>query len=119
MAKYIFSNPDILTTNSPLFPGNCQYDIFLKIFHKVTKDNFERFQETGVEKLMLGAHSVRKGAITIVATGCTVSPPIASIFLRDGWIMGPIKDRYTHYEKAGDQFLGWSVTGISSSSKTI
>ena len=27
--------------------------------------------------------------------------------------MGPIKDRYIHYEKAGDQFLGCSVTGIS------
>ena len=28
LAKYIFSNPDILTTNYPLSLGNCQYDIF-------------------------------------------------------------------------------------------
>ena len=69
LAKYIFSNPDILTTNSPLFPGNYQYDRFLKIFHKVIKDNFDRFQALGVEKGMLGSHSIRKGAITIVATG--------------------------------------------------
>ena len=27
--------------------------------------------------------------------------------------MGPIKDQYIHYEKAGDQFVGRSVTGIS------
>jgi hypothetical protein len=28
--------------------------------------------------------------------------------------MGPIKDRYIHYEKAGDQFVGRNVSGISS-----
>ena len=28
--------------------------------------------------------------------------------------MVPIKDQYIHYDKAGDQFLGRSVTGISS-----
>eukprot|EP00957_Ditylum_brightwellii_P069306 5261565-Ditylum_brightwellii.AAC.1 len=28
--------------------------------------------------------------------------------------MGPVKDRYIHYEKAGDQLVGQSVTGISS-----
>ena len=31
--------------------------------------------------------------------------------------MRPIKDRYIHYEKSGDQFVGRSVTGISSLSK--
>ena len=31
--------------------------------------------------------------------------------------MGPVKDRYIHYEKAGDQFVGRTVTGISSLSK--
>ena len=114
LAKYIFSNPDILTTKYPLFPGNCQYDRFLKIFHKVIKDGFDRFQALGVEKGMLGAHSIIKEDTTIVATGCTVSLPMASIFLRDGWIMRPIKDQYIHYEKAGDEFVGRYVTGISS-----
>ena len=42
---------------------------------------------------------------------------MASICLRAGWSMGPIKDRYIHYEKLGDQFVGRSVTGISSLSK--
>ena len=28
-----------------------------------------------------------------------------------------VEDRYIHYEKAGDQFVGRSVTGISSLSK--
>ena len=38
---------------------------------------------------------------------------MASIFLRAFWIMVPIKDRYIHYENAGDQFVGRSVTVIS------
>ena len=115
--EYLFYNLDILTTNSPLFPGNCQYEIFLKMFHKVIKEHFDRFQPLGVEKGMIGAHYIRKGAITVVANGYTFSPPMASIFLRSGWIMGTIIDRFIHYEKAGDQFVGLSVTGIYSLNK--
>ena len=58
--KYPFSNPDILTTNYPPFLGNCQYKRFLKIFRKVIKDNFDRFQPLRVEKGMLGSHSIIK-----------------------------------------------------------
>ena len=71
----------------------------------------------GVENNTLGTHSCRKGAITIVATGCTVSPPMASICLRAGWSLGSVKDRYIHYGKSGDQFCGRCVTGISSLKK--
>ena len=70
-----------------------------------------------MKKGFFGSHSIRKGAITIVATVCTVSPPMASICLRAGWSMGPIKYQYTHYEKVGDQFVVRSVNGISSLSK--
>ena len=42
---------------------------------------------------------------------------MASICLRAGRSMGPIKDQYIHYEKVGDQFVGRSVTVISSLSK--
>ena len=52
--------------------------------------------------------------MTIVASGCTASPTMASIFLRYGWSMVPIKYQYFHYEKVGDQFVGQYVTGISS-----
>ena len=60
LAKYIFSNPDILTRNSPLFPGNFQYDKFLNIFHKSIKDNFDHFQALGNEKVIIGAHLLEK-----------------------------------------------------------
>ena len=80
-------------------------------------DNKDLFENLGVKEGELGSHSCRKGAITLVSAGCTVSPPMAAICLRAGWSMGPVKDRYIHYEKAGDQFVGRCATGISSLSK--
>ena len=58
LVKYIFYNLVILTTNFVLFPGNCQYDRFLKIFHKVIKENFDRFQGLEVLKVILGDHYI-------------------------------------------------------------
>ena len=77
------------------------------------------FVELGVQEGDLGSHSTRKGAITLVSSGCTVSPPMASICLPACWSMGPVKDRYIHYEKAGDQLVGRSATRISSLKKSL
>ena len=80
LAKYFFSRLNILTTNSKLFPGNHQYERFLKILYRIINNNLEEFQSLGFDKRTLGSYSVRKRSITIVASGCTVSPPTASIF---------------------------------------
>ena len=117
LAKYILANPDILKDGCPLFPGMSQYERFRGVFNKVINTHEEVFQQLGVSVGDLGSHSTRKGAITLVSSGCTVSPPMASICLRAGWSMGPVKERYIHYEKAGDQFCGRSVSGISSLTK--
>ena len=117
LAKYLFAHPDIAKSNGRLFSGADQYGRFMKIFHRVIEANEDEFLRIGVKKNTLGSHSCRKGAITLVSTGCTVSPPMASICLRACWSMGPVKDRYIHYEKAGDQFTGRTVTGISSLDK--
>ena len=122
LSKYLLSNPSLLLKNNEggggkLFPGNYQYDRFMKIFHKVIYDNKETFRALGVEEKSLGSHSCRKGAITLCSSGCTVSPPMAAICLRACWSMGPVKDRYIHYEKAGDQFCGRTAIAISSLTK--
>ena len=117
LAKYLFSNPDVIKNNGKLFPGEHQYDRFVGIFNRVIVDNADIFRSLGIIPGSLGSHSARKGAITLISSGCTVSPPMSSICLRACWSMGPVKDRYIHYEKAGDQFCGRSVTGISSLSK--
>lgn len=116
MSKYFFSN-GLINMGDKVFPGEYQYERYLKIFHRIIKDNCEVFERLGVKPGDLGSHSTRKGAITLVSTGCTVSPPMPSICLRSCWSMGPVKDRYIHYEKAGDQFVGRSVTCLSSMTK--
>ena len=52
-----------------------------------------------------------------MSSGCTVSPPMSSICLRASWSMGPVKERYIHYENVGDEFCVRSGTGISSLTK--
>ena len=118
LSKYLLSNPDVMTDSSKLlFPGAHQYDRFIRIFNKVIDTNIDQFRVLGVEKKALGTHSACKGSITLVSSGCTVSPHISSICLRACWSMGPVKDRYIHYEKAGDQFCGRCATGLSSLTK--
>ena len=114
MAKYLLSHPDILTTNSNIFPGNYQYETFLKIFHKIINENLEELHSLGFEKGTLVDQSVRKGDIKIVASNCTVSPRMASICLRACWNMVPIKYQYIHYDNVVHNFVGCSVTGIYS-----
>ena len=48
----------------------------------------------GVANGNLGTHSCRRGLAKMVVAGYIVSTPIMSIFIRDGWVMGVVKDRY-------------------------
>ena len=118
LARYLFANPGILLNNdssrgsNKLFPGSNQYERFMKVFHRVMLNNEEAFQRVGVKPGDLGSHSTRKGACSLAASGSTVSPPIVSICLRAMWSMGGIKERYLHFENAGDQYLGRVVAGL-------
>ena len=96
-----------------LFPGGNQYQRFMSAFHNIIKENADELARLGVEPGDLGSHSARKGACSYASAGCTVSPPMASICLRACWSMGLVKERYLHYEKAGDQFLGRAVSGLN------
>ena len=137
LARYLFSNPGVLTEHEgdteekeenvegmgmaanislnekKLFPGTSQYNRFMKIFHQVIQENEEAFRKLGVDVGDLGSHSARKGSCSFASAGSTVSPPMVSICLRALWSMGPVKERYLHYEKAGDQYLGRVVAGLN------
>ena len=106
LAKYLLTYPESLCGNKPLFEGKDQYSHYCKIFSEVLKKNEEDLNLLGVEIGDLGSHSNRKGVATMVAGGCTCSPPIISICLRAGWVMGGVKDRYLKYASAGDQYVG-------------
>ena len=75
--------------------------------------NEAEINKLGGDIKKIASHCVQKGFATLCACGVTFSPPMASICLRAGWSMGTIKDRYWHYEQAGDQYVGRTVAGIS------
>ena len=60
----------------------------------------------------LGAHSLRKGAVTYCSSGSTMAPSIIAICLRAGWSLKGVEDRYFRLENAMDQFLGRVVAGL-------
>ena len=111
LARYVFSNPGTLCTygeenQGKLFPGDFQYYRFMKCFPQIIADNEMLFFNMGVGIGTLGLHSARKGACSWASAGTTVSPPMTPICLRACWSMGPVKEKYLHYKKAGDQYLG-------------
>ena len=42
----------------------------------------------------------------MVATGCTIHPPIVAMCTRVGWVLGRVKDEYLFRDKSVDQYAG-------------
>lgn len=112
LSRYLFTFPDHLAKNASLFEGSSQYERYSKIFHRACEEYKDDLALFGLKPEDLGTHSGRKGVSTMVAAGCTVSPPIISLCLRVGWTMGGVKERYLKHEKAGDQYVGRCATGL-------
>ena len=57
-------------------------------FNNLKQDMKEELDKLGFSPGDLGTHSNHKGVGTMVAAGCTVSPPIVSLCIRAGWVIG-------------------------------
>ena len=95
-----------MLNNASLFQVSYQYDRYSKTFARLPLEHEDAVTGTGVKICDLGTHSCCKGVATIVVVGCTVSPPIVSIFVRAWWVMGRVKDKYLNIESAWDQRVG-------------
>jgi len=113
LGKYLFSHPELLLGDQVLFPGRFQYDRFMKLFKTLITTHKDDLIRLGVDADNLGSHSARKGSSTLCTTGCTVSPPYISICLRAGWALPGVQAKYLHYQEAGDQYVGRTVTGLN------
>jgi hypothetical protein len=65
----------------------------------------------GGEKKRLGTHSVRKGGVTY-SLGKINGPSVVHIFLRAGWSLGNVQDRYVFASAGGDQLTGRVLAGL-------
>ena len=65
----------------------------------------------GGGKKQLGTHSVRKGAASYCA-GMINGPSTVQVFLRAGWSLGNVQDRYLFAGADGDQLIGRVLSGL-------
>ncbi len=112
LARYLFSYPEKINENSPLLSGPEQYNRYARILLEVVHELGDELKSMGISPSDIGTHSVRKGVATMVASGCTVSPPLISLCLRAGWVLGGVLMRYLKYEAAGDQYVGRCASGL-------
>lgn len=119
LARYLLCNLDKLKDGQSLFAGSGKsvYNRYSDRFHKLVLELDSQLSDMGFEIGDLGTHSSRKGVATMIAAGCTVSPPIISICIRAGWAMGGVKDKYLLYGCAGDQYVGRCASCLDQTTK--
>ena len=117
LSRYLFCYPEVLRGDVPLFEGRQQYSRYCSIFNRMVKSCASELKLLGFEPGDLGTHLSRKGVATMIAAGCTISPPIASLCIRAGWVMGGVKDKYIFRENGGDQYVGRCASCLDMLSK--
>ena len=111
--KHLICRPQILQGQCKLFEGSNQYERYCGILRRIVQspEHRQSFIDRGLNPNYFGTHSMRKGAVTHIASGVTSSPPIASICIRANWKMPGVMSRYIKHESAGDQYVGRCVSG--------
>ena len=105
LIRYVCYSPSVLNGSCKLFASTGPYQRHLKLLCRILEANESTFEGMGVDIDDTGSHSARKGSATSCSTGCTVSPPIASICLCMWWSMDPVRDCYINYKKARHHFV--------------
>ena len=75
-------------------------------------------QDLGASKEDLGSHSNRKGAASYLC-GLSVNLSAVNIFLRAGWSVGAVQDRYIFSGPGGDQIVGRANAGLDPNSRNF
>ena len=134
MDKHVFANPlnpkicSILSlavlfacsptfTTNRLFDGTTQEKRFGEILRDVLVScSREEVLSLGCDIGDFGTHSSRKGASSF-ALSMPGGPSAVSVFLRAGWSLGDVRDRYIMAGQGADQLCGRFTAGITLDSK--
>ena len=101
------------TANEFIFPGNDQYQRYSKRLYRVLHEHVDEVRLLGFEVADIGTHSIRKGAISYLAS-LPGGPPIAAVCIQAGWTMGNVRDIYMRYISSGDQFVSRCLSMLPS-----
>lgn len=77
-----------------------------------TEDLKLRMEFEGIKAEDISTHSIRRGSATYAPSGSTAGPSTSSVYLRAGWKLGGVQDRYIHHHHAGDMHVGRIVAGL-------
>lgn len=108
MALHVFStqfHPEN-TDKSAVFLGT-PYDLFCKWLPK----GLMSLGNIGYDIADFGTHSFRKGIATY-CSGFIAGPNVIAIFLRAGWSLGQVQDRYISWSGGGDHLCARVAAGL-------
>ena len=98
--------------NYRVFDGSSNDDRWSQLLGQVIGSlSEEDVRLLGAEKKQIGSHSVRKGGATYCA-GMVNGPSSIQVFLRAGWSLGNVQDRYLFAGAGGDQLTGRALSGL-------
>lgn len=106
-----YRNSDI--SQHKLFGGKDPEKRFCKILKQML-DMIPDQNNLGAPRKDLGSHSQRKGSATY-ALGFSILSAV-QVYLRAGWSLGNVQDRYIFGGAGGDQIVGRAVCGLPVSS---
>ena len=104
--------PSLETGDTRLFLGTDTESKFSKWLDKILKGlNVVQQAILGSDICDFGTHSNRKGVATYVSS-CPAGPSMISIFLRAGWSLGSVQQRYIFAGAGADQLVGRCASGL-------
>jgi hypothetical protein len=111
MAMHVFTTA---TVGNRLFPGLVQN----KRVSNMLRDLLTSLDNSILSLICgkpsdIGTHSFRKGSITY-CLGFSGLYHVTDAYLRAGWSLGNVKERYIHQTPGGDQILGRVLSGLVS-----
>ncbi len=115
----VFTTPIVPTPHPSLFCGSNQEGRYGKILQSVisTLPDSEA-ASLGCKKEEIGTHSGRKGPSTF-ALSLPGGPSPVTTYLRAGWSLGNVQDRYIFAGEGGDQLCGRTLAGLPLSDSTF
>ena len=116
LAVLIFTAHRGADTREQQIFGRSSEDRFTKVFQKnlscLDSDSGEKLS---TDKKDVGTHSTRKGVVSYVLSLCGITA--VQVYLRAGWSLGNVQDRYIIAGAGGDEVVGRAACGLPITTK--
>ncbi len=114
LAVFFFSRPTFSRQQHKLFDGENQEDRYSKLLTRTLQSMPDSLAaHLGAKRDEIGTHGAgRKGPASFVLAH-PGGPTAVSVYLRAGWSLGNVQDRYIFEGEGSDQFCGRALCGLN------